>query len=93
MFIALGVLLIIIGIILVWFNIPYSPVKQQFSNDLAGLKAESSSYAGEVFTENDFRDMPLIIRIGLFAPGHEKDAGLGGQKLHRHYNDRDHKAV
>ena len=62
MLITLGVLLIIIGAVLVWFNIPYSPVKQQFYNDLAGLKAESSLYSGEVFTENDFRDMPPIIQ-------------------------------
>jgi len=56
------VLLIIIGAVLVWFNIPYSPVKQQFSNDLAGLKAERSLYAGEVFTKNDFRNMPPILQ-------------------------------
>jgi len=62
MLIALGVLLIIIGAVLVWFNIPYSPMKQKFSNDLAGLKSESSIYAGEVFTENDFSDRPPIIQ-------------------------------
>ena len=62
MLVSLGVLLIIIGAVLVWFYIPYSPMKQQFSNDLAGLKSEGSIYTGEVFTENDFKDMPQVIQ-------------------------------
>lgn len=30
MFIVLGILLVIIGALVIWFNIPYSPVKKQF---------------------------------------------------------------
>lgn len=41
MFIVLGMLLVIIGALVIWFNIPYSPVKKQFQNDITVLFAEN----------------------------------------------------
>ena len=37
MLIAVGILLILIGMLLIWFNIPYSPVKKQFEHDISLL--------------------------------------------------------
>ncbi len=55
MFIALGVLLVIVGALVIWFNIPYSPVKKQFQNDITALLTENQlSVDNELFTEKDF---------------------------------------
>ena len=40
MYVAIGILLVIVGAILIWFNIPYSPVKKSFSNDIEELKKD-----------------------------------------------------
>ena len=55
MFIALGVLLVIVGALVIWFNIPYSPVKKQFKNDISFLLSETQfPVDDEIFTEEDF---------------------------------------
>ena len=36
------ILLIIIGVVLIWFHIPYSPVKKEFSKDIEALKIEKA---------------------------------------------------
>ena len=41
MFIVLGMLLVIVGALVIWFNIPYSPVKKQFQSDITALLAEN----------------------------------------------------
>ena len=45
--IAIGVLLIIVGALIIWFNISYSPVKKQFQNDIATLMTENQLSANE----------------------------------------------
>mgnify|MGYP006932492706 CR=1 FL=1 len=63
MFIVIGVLLIFVGVILVWFHIPYSPVKRQFQSDVSILLAENQlSVENEVYTENDFLHLPTSIQ-------------------------------
>ncbi len=63
MFIALGVLLVIVGALVIWFNIPYSPVKKQFQNDITALLTENQlSVDNELFTENDFSHLPTPIQ-------------------------------
>ena len=63
MFIAIGVLLILVGILTIWFNISYSPVKKQFQNDVAALLNENQlSVDNEVFTEKDFSHLPIAIQ-------------------------------
>lgn len=55
MFIVLGILLVIVGVLVIWFNIPYSPVKKQFHNDIADLLTENQlSGDNEPFTEKNF---------------------------------------
>ena len=63
MFVAIGVLLILVGILTIWFNISYSPVKKQFQNDVAALLNENQlSVDNEVFTEKDFSHLPIVIQ-------------------------------
>lgn len=63
MFIIIGVFLVLIGVLMIWFNISYSPVKKQFQNDLDVLLAENKlSTVEEVFTDNDFSHLPIAIQ-------------------------------
>lgn len=63
MFVAMGVLLVLVGILTIWFNISYSPVKKQFQNDVAALLNENQlSVDNEVFTEKDFSHLPIAIQ-------------------------------
>lgn len=63
MIIAAGVLLILAGLILIWFHIPYSPVKKQFQGDIGELISENRlSFDHPLFTEQDFADLPETIQ-------------------------------
>ena len=63
MFVVLGVIVTIIGLLMIWFNISYSPLKKQFRKDIDRLTAENKLETnGEVFTEKDFEDLPMPIR-------------------------------
>lgn len=59
----IGVLLVFIGMLLVWFHIPYSPVKSHFQQDIAALVSENQLQTNqEVFTEEEFSGMPVAIQ-------------------------------
>ncbi len=63
MFIALGVLFLIVGAFVTWFHIPFSPVKKQFQNDVTTLLNENRlSVDNKVFSENDFSLLPIAIQ-------------------------------
>ena len=63
MLIAFGILLILVGALMIWFNISYSPVKKQFQNDAASLVEHNKlSNGNEVFTKDDFADFPTAIQ-------------------------------
>lgn len=63
MFIVVGVLLILIGVLMIWFKIPYSPVKKQFHNDVNTLLSENQLLIdNELFTDNDFAHLPTVIQ-------------------------------
>lgn len=34
MYVTIGILLVIVGAVLIWFHIPYSPIKKSFFNDI-----------------------------------------------------------
>ncbi len=77
MFIALGMLLVIVGVLVIWFNIPYSPVKKQFQNDIADLLTENQlSGDNELFTEKDFSHLPTAIQRYIENCGY-----IGTQKM------------
>lgn len=61
--IAIGVLLIIVGALIIWFNISYSPVKKQFQNDISTLMTENQlSVDNKNFTDTDFSHLPTVIQ-------------------------------
>ena len=63
MLILIGVLFVLIGIILIWFHVPYSPVKRNFQNDIDALMSESQLRTNnEVFTKDDFSSLPVAIQ-------------------------------
>ena len=55
--VVLGVLIIVIGIFLVYFNISYSPLKNNFNSDFKVLDTEAKK-KNEYFTKEDFSDFP-----------------------------------
>ena len=63
MLIAVGVLLVLVGALTIWFNISYSPIKKQFQND-AAFFAEHNKLPNEneVFTKDDFANLPTVIQ-------------------------------
>lgn len=57
------VIIIVVGTMAVWFNIPYSPVKKQFQNDIDVLmNGNKLSFDNETFTDNDFSHLPAVIQ-------------------------------
>lgn len=63
MLIVLGTLLVLIGVIIIWFHIPYSPVKKDFQNDTATLIAENKMQPTQaLFTKEDFSNLPVAIQ-------------------------------
>lgn len=77
MYIIPGVLFIILGTIIIWFHIQYSPVKHEFNKDVNILIEKNSSMnSNEVFTKNDFSNLPITIQKYI-----EKCGYLGTQKM------------
>ena len=71
MYIVIGVLLVLIGTILIWFHIPYSPVKRDFQNDIDALMSENQlQTSNKVFTEEDFNNLPAAIQNYLQSCGY-----------------------
>lgn len=63
MFILIGGLFVLIGTILIWFYVPYSPVKRDFQNDIDALMSENQLRTNnEVFTKEDFSSLPVAIQ-------------------------------
>lgn len=59
---ALIVVLVIIALIVVWFLIPYSPVKSQFNSDVEVLKNTNRLNEDRVFEASDFETFPMPIQ-------------------------------
>lgn len=77
MYIMLGGLFVMLGAILIWFHIPYSPIKHEFNKDVNILIEENHSMnSDEIFTKNDFSDFPFTIQKYI-----EKCGYLGTQKM------------
>ncbi len=77
MFIVLGILLVIIGALVIWFNIPYSSVKKQFQNDITALFTENQLLVdNRLFTEKDFTHLPTAIQRYIENCGY-----IGTQKM------------
>lgn len=54
---------IIIVIVLIWFNIPYSPTKNKFKKDVESIGSKNKiETEGDVFKEEDFEKLPVTIQ-------------------------------
>ena len=63
MLIAVGILLVLAGALMIWFNISYSPVKKEFQNEVASFVEHNKLPNGnKVFTKDDFADLPTVIQ-------------------------------
>ena len=88
MFIIIGVLLVLIGMILIWFHIPYSFVKRDFQNDINALMSENQLRTNdEVFTEEDFSSLPVVIQKYIKSCGYIGTSKMSYLKME--YNNVD----
>jgi hypothetical protein len=62
--IAVGIVLVIIGALVIFESIPYSPLKSEFQTDVDRLtRAENTMFdEGELFSDSDFANMPEAIQ-------------------------------
>ena len=58
-----GVLVAFAGGIMIWFRIPFSPVKRRFRKDISMLLSENQGLTESgIFTKEDFSHLPAAIR-------------------------------
>lgn len=87
-FIVIGVLFILVGIILIWFNIPYSPVKRDFQKDIDALISENQLQINdEVFEEEDFSSLPTAIQKYIQECGYIGKPKMSYLKMEYHNVD------
>ena len=71
MLIFMGILLLLAGGLLIWFNIPYSPVRTQFQKDISTLVAENQlSRDNDVFTGKEFSCLPTVLQKYIQSCGY-----------------------
>lgn len=77
MFVAIGIFLAVIATILVWFNIRYSPVKNEYKSDIDALISKNQlEESGKVFDKSDFSNLPTVVQKYLESCGY-----IGTQKM------------
>ena len=58
-----GVLVAFAGGIMIWFRIPFSPVKRRFRKDISMLLSENQELTESgIFTKEDFSHLPAAMR-------------------------------
>lgn len=73
----LMIVAIVILLLIIWFCIPYSPLKAGFEKDTERLEKENRLYADdEVFTAVDFEDFPVAVRKYI-----ENNGYIGKRKM------------
>ncbi len=88
MFIALGILLVSVGVLVIWLNIPYSPVKKQFQNDVSSLMTKKHLLVdNELFTEEDFSHLPTAIQRHIENCGYVGTPKMSYLKMEYHNVD------
>ena len=88
MFIVIGVLFVLIAMILIWFRIPYSPVKRDFQNDVDTIMSENQLQTkNEVFTEEDFSRFPDAIQKYIQGCGYIGTPKMSYLKMEYHNVD------
>lgn len=88
MFIVIGALLLIVGGILIWFHIPYSPVKSEFQKDISNLKSGMPlCKADEVFKSEEFSHLPVVIQRYIVYCGYIGTPKMSYLKMEYHNVD------
>lgn len=63
MYIVICGFIVLIGTLMIWLNISYSPAKKQFQNDVSELMTDNQlSVDHEVFKEEGFSNLPVAIQ-------------------------------
>lgn len=84
----IGVMLLFVGVIFVWFYIPYSPVKGDFQKDVDTLISENQLQTDhEVFTEKDFSHLPVAIQKYIQGCGYIGTPKMSYLKMEYHNVD------
>ncbi|MBE6754618.1 MAG: hypothetical protein E7559_09785 [Ruminococcaceae bacterium] len=87
-YVAIGAALVIIGAIMIWFNIPYSPVVRQFERDVQRFSVQQSAYSeSERFTEEDFAHLPEVLQKYIAGCGYIGQPKMSCMKME--YKDVD----
>lgn len=69
--ILLCVLLAAVCLVIIWFGIPYSPLKKQFGKDISTIMSENKiTNYDEQFHENDFSALPASIKRYIIHCGY-----------------------
>lgn len=88
MFIAIGVIFIVIGLLMVWFNISWSPLKKQFHNDVSLLADKNAlTYDNELFKAEDFSHLPTAIQKYVENCGYIDTPKMSYMKMEYHNVD------
>lgn len=88
MFIVIGVLFALIVMILIWFHIPYSPVKRDFQNNVDTIMSENQLQTkNEVFTEEDFSRFPDAVQKYIQGCGYIGTPKMSYLKMEYHNVD------
>jgi|LAHS01.1.fsa_nt_gb hypothetical protein len=61
LYVTIGILFCIIGVVIVFFNIPYSKTKMEFTK-ITNCLANEATDASDVFIEEDIADLPLSVQ-------------------------------
>ena len=85
MLIVLSVLLVIVGAVIIWFILPYSPVKRQFQNDISSLFVVNRLSADhERFTKEDFAHLPTAVQKYVENCGYIGTRKISSLKMEYH---------
>lgn len=58
----LGIIFVLLGVIMIYFNSSFSPIKKDFEKDLSRLIENNKKYDNDVFSKDDFKDYPIAIQ-------------------------------
>ncbi len=76
---------VVLLLVIVWFCIPYSPLKADFEKDVEVLQTENRLYIdGEVFTAADFEDFPIAIRKYIENNGYIGKSKMNSVRMEYH---------
>lgn len=88
MLIAVGIIFVLVGALMIWFNISYSPIKKQFQNDVASLVEDNKLLdRNEVFAKEDFADLPTVIQKYIESCGYIETPKMSYLKMEYHNVD------